>query len=71
MIHKPYNKFKGWLRENGITYSEIAEVLGISVVTVSAKINGTSDFLLTEILLLEKKYGLDSSIFLCAVLPKR
>ena len=48
-IHKPYVKFKGWIREHGMTYATIAEFLGISRTTVALKINGQSDFLLSEI----------------------
>lgn len=62
-IHKPYAKFKGWLRENGLTYKDIADLLGLSVATVSAKINGDSDFLLSEIMIIRKKYDLNNTIF--------
>lgn len=62
-IHKPYIKFKGWLRGNNLTYNDIAELLSISVATVSAKINGQSDFLLSEIRLIRKNYKLESEIF--------
>lgn len=62
-IHKPYNKFKGWLRENNLTYNDIANVVGLSTTTVSAKINGQSDFTLSEINLIISEYGIDSSIF--------
>lgn len=62
-IHKPYMKFKGWLRTNGLTYDDVSEVLGISKATVSAKINGTSDFSLSEINVLKRHYKLDSDIF--------
>jgi len=63
LIHSPYAKFKGWLRSNNLTYKEIAELLGLSVATVSAKINGQSDFLLSEIQVIRKHYRLDSDIF--------
>lgn len=62
-IHNPYAKFKGWLRSNGLTYNDIAALLGLSVATVSAKINGKSDFLLSEIQAIKKKYQLDDNIF--------
>ena len=62
-IHKPYKKFKGWLKSNELTYKEISEVLGISVATVSAKINGQSDFLLSEIQIIKRKYHLEDEIF--------
>ena len=62
-IHKPYAKFKGWLRENGLTYGDIAEYLGLDKSTVSLKVNGQSDFFLNEIQALKSKYNLSSDIF--------
>lgn len=66
-IHKPYDKFKGWLRENKLTYSDIADFLGINVSTVSQKINGQSDFLLSEINAMKEHYGLPGDIFFTSV----
>ncbi len=63
LVHKPYAKFKGWLRSNNLTYRDIAILLGLSVATVSAKINGQSDFLLSEIGMMKKEYNLESNIF--------
>lgn len=63
MIHNPYSKFKGWLRENNLTYKDIAELIGNSVPTVNAKINGQSDFSLAEVNIIINKYDLDSTIF--------
>lgn len=62
-IHEPYSKFKGWLRSNGLTYKDIAELLGLSVATVSSKINGHSDFLLSEIQVIKQHFHLDNGIF--------
>lgn len=63
LIHNPYNKFKGWLVENNLTYSDIGDVLGLNKTTVSLKINGQSDFYLSEVILLIKEYGLSFDIF--------
>lgn len=63
IIHKPYTKFKGWIRENGLSYQEIADFLGVNLTTISNKINGKSDFTLSEINALKSKYELDSGIF--------
>ena len=63
LIHKPYAKFKGWLRSNDLTYKDVSEFLGLSIATVSAKINGKSDFLLSEIRALKKEYNLEDEIF--------
>lgn len=62
-IHAPYQKFKGWLRGNNITYADLAYLLGINEATVSLKINGQSDFLLSEIQIIKRKYHLESNIF--------
>lgn len=62
-IHRPYLRFKGWLKEHEITYSDIALLLGISVTAVGFKINGKSDFTLSEIVLIRKKYNVEWNIF--------
>lgn len=62
-IHKPYNKFKIWLKDRKITYSGIAELLGITPTSVMLKINGQSDFTLSEIRAIEIKYGINNEIF--------
>lgn len=63
MVHKPYMKFKGWLKSNSLTYKDLGELLGLSTATVSAKINGQSDFLLSEVQTIKRHYHLDDSIF--------
>lgn len=63
IIHDPYDRFKGWLLEHHITYADLAELLGLNIATVSAKINGTSDFLLSEVKLIKNNYKLSSDIF--------
>lgn len=63
IIHKPYARFKGWIRENGLTYADIATFLGLNEATVSLKINGQSDFSLSEVQALKSHYKLNSNIF--------
>ena len=63
LIHKPYARFKGWIRENNLSYQEIAEFLGVNLTTICNKINGKSDFTLSEVNALKLKYKLDSEIF--------
>lgn len=63
LIHEPYNKLKGFMRENGIIYSHIAELLGVTPTTVSQKVNGQSDFTVSEAELIMRKYNADSKIF--------
>ena len=62
-IHEPYDKLKGWLREKRIVYKEIADLIGVSVPTVSAKINGDSDFFLSEVKLIKNRYKPEEDIF--------
>ncbi len=62
-IHSPYTKFKGWLRSMGLTYKDIGKDIGNSVATVSAKVNGQSDFLLSETQMLIKKYNIEEDVF--------
>ena len=61
--HEPYVNFKNWIKENNLNYNKIGEFLGISAVAVCRKINGQSDFTLSEINALKKKYRLKSDIF--------
>ena len=63
-IHEPYNKFKGFAREKNITYADIATLLGVTPTTVSMKINGYSDFYLSEQKLIKSEYGAGDEIFL-------
>ena len=62
-LHSPYSGFKGWLRSKDLTYKDIATALGLSIATVSAKINGSSDFCLAEIKMLKQLYGLSNDVF--------
>lgn len=62
-IHPPYNRFKIWLKDNNLTYSAIAELLGITSTSVMNKVNGKSDFLLSETQLIESEYHISNDIF--------
>ena len=62
-IHNPYLKFKAWLKENGIKYSDVAALLGIGRTALTLKINGQSDFSLSEIRTLKKAYSISTDIF--------
>ena len=62
-FHDPYTNFKIWIKENNLNYNIIGDFLGISAVAVCRKINGQSDFTLSEINALKKNYKLKSDIF--------
>ncbi len=62
-VHMPYNRFKVWLKDNGLTYAAISELLGITPTSVMLKINGQSDFLLSEVQLIKSTYNISDDIF--------
>ena len=43
-----YNKLKGLMTEKGVTQLQLADLLDISVSTLNFKLNGKSDFTITE-----------------------
>lgn len=64
LIHEPYQKLKGLIRENGLTYDDLALVLGVAKSTISMKINGQSDFSLSEAKVIQQHYKVGPEIFL-------
>lgn len=61
--HAPYKAAKLWLAGHGITYKDVGEVIHCSEVTVQLKLNGTSDFYITEILNICEAFSMDAAIF--------
>ena len=62
-VHPPYNKLKGILREKELTYADIAEDIGTTETTISQKINGYSDFFMSEVTEICRKRGLSTDFF--------
>lgn len=60
-----YNKLKAYFVENGIKLKEVAELLGISRVTFSYKLNRcrNADFSLKEVRTLCRRYNLSADEF--------
>lgn len=56
--------FKGWMAENNIKQSELAELLGLSIQSINLKVNGKQDFTLPQISAICGKYGISADIFL-------
>lgn len=56
--------FKGWMAQNNITQSEIAELLGISLTSMCQKANGKKEFTLPQVRIICAKYGISADIFL-------
>lgn len=61
--HAPYVTFKRTLAGMGLTYADVAKVIGTTASTVQLKINGQSDFYLSEQRAICEAFGIDSSIF--------
>jgi putative transcriptional regulator len=56
--------FKGWMAENNIRQSEIAELLDISLQSVNLKVNGKQDFTLMQVKKICERYNISADIFL-------
>lgn len=53
-------KFKGFCAERGIKQTEIAELLGISVVSVCRKLNGKEAFTIKQVKILCEHYKISA-----------
>lgn len=56
-------KFKGYCAENKIRQTELAELLGLTIQSVNAKLNGKRDFTLSEVKTLCLHYGINADIY--------
>lgn len=63
-LHEPYTDLKLALAGKGKTYKDVSEVIGVNVGTVSQKINGFSDFTISEFQAMAKAFDLSLDIFL-------
>lgn len=61
--HAPYTAFKRWLAGHGFTYKDVGEVINCTESTVQLKINGGSDFFITEQVAICNHFGVDPLIF--------
>lgn len=59
-----FKDFKTWLVVKHIKQLEIANLLGVTLQTVNKKINGKSDWTLSEVRTICKVYGLSAEIFI-------
>ena len=62
--HAPYMKLKGKMRENNVVPNDLADLLNLSLTSVTQKINGQSDFFLSEATKIVNNYNWDYDIFL-------
>lgn len=70
-IHEPYDRFKGWLCQTQRTYKDVGELIGNTTTTVNNKVNGLSDFSLSETILIARTWNVSLNIFLPEELLKR
>lgn len=61
--HAPYIAFKLAIAGKGLTLKDVALVIGVNEGTLSKKINGDSDFYVSEIRAICKTFELDENIF--------
>lgn len=61
-MEEPKNlKFKGYMAENGIKQSDIAELLGIDISNANLKINGNQPWTLLQVKEICLKYGISAN----------
>lgn len=61
--HAPYIAFRLAIAGLGLTLKDVADVIDVTETTLSKKINGGSDFYLSEIQAICEAFGLEKSIF--------
>jgi putative transcriptional regulator len=61
---KGYPKLKGYLKEKGITQDQAAQTLQIKMKQFNNKLNGRSDFTMTEVKLICEWLNVKADIFL-------
>ena len=57
-----YPNLKAEMARRGVTYMQLAAVIGVTLATMSRKANGLSDFTLTEAYAIKDYLGLNMSI---------
>ena len=65
--HAPYIAFKHAIAGKGLTYKDVAKVIDVTETTLMLKINGGSDFYLSEMQAICEAFSLASSLFFDAV----
>lgn len=61
--HAPYITFKLAMAGKGLTLRDVAAAIEVTEATLSQKINGSSDFYLSEMRKICDTFGFDTSIF--------
>ncbi len=61
--HTPYIAFKLAIAGRGLTLRDVAATIGVTESTLSQKINGASDFFLSEVRTICETFGFDKALF--------
>lgn len=56
-------RFKGFCVENNISQKEIADLLGITIQSANAKLNGRQDFTFSQVRILCEHYGISADYY--------
>ena len=56
-------RFKGYCAENNISQKEIADLLGITIQSANAKLNGRQSFTLSQVIILCEHYGISADYY--------
>jgi len=63
LIHPPYSRFQGYMKENGIKLQDVANLIGRTVPRVSSNNNGYNDYYLDEVIKICDHFGIEEEIF--------
>lgn len=66
-VHAPYAALKRALAGAGVTYKMVAELIGVSENTVQMKINGYSDFYVSEQKKICEKWAISTDVFFAEI----
>lgn len=61
--HAPYIALKRAIAGKGLIYKDVAAVIGVTETTLMLKINGSSDFYLSEMRAICEAFGFSASVF--------
>lgn len=64
MGHEPYIRLKAALRDKGISYADVGHIINESRRAIFKKINGKTDFTLTEFIAICKAFNLSPDVCL-------
>lgn len=62
-LHKPYETFKRTLSIMGLRYEDVAKAIGSTAATVQLKVDGYSDFYISEQRAISEQFGIGAEVF--------